>query len=199
MKVAIYCRVSTADQNLSNQERSCIQYAKSKNFEVYRVYKDIISGAKDSRPEFNEMLQDMRLYRFRCIIVTKLDRIGRSLGHLLSLFDEFNSKKVWICDLRYNDYSNKPIRNVRPMQVLVRSNKYTTKTVYYSESHFVGYNKKGELLKRKTIVPFDTTGNRGYTGVPVNCFETEEAIGRAMGRERVESWEVAGTVKRKRK
>ena len=36
----------------------------------------------------------MRQYRFRMILVTKLDRIGRSLQHLLTLFDEFKSKKV---------------------------------------------------------------------------------------------------------
>ena len=86
---------------------------------------------------------------------------------------EYNGKDVWVCDLRYNDYSNKPIRNIKPIKVAVRSNEQTTKRVYYSESHFVGYNKKGELVNSKIIVPFDTTGNRGYTGIAVNCFETE--------------------------
>ena len=36
----------------------------------------------------------MRSYKFQAIMVTKLDRIGRSLQHLLSLFDEFNNKGV---------------------------------------------------------------------------------------------------------
>ncbi len=40
------------------------------------------------------MLEDMRSYRFQAVMVTKLDRIGRSLQHLLSLFDEFNNKGV---------------------------------------------------------------------------------------------------------
>ena len=44
--------------------------------------------------EFNKLLEDMRHYRFRGIVVTKLDRIGRSLQHLLSIFDEFINKKV---------------------------------------------------------------------------------------------------------
>ena len=40
------------------------------------------------------MLADMRLYKFNAVVVSKLDRIGRSLQHLLSLMDEFNNKGV---------------------------------------------------------------------------------------------------------
>jgi len=94
MKVAIYCRVSTEEQNADKQEDICRQYCKVNNFEIFKVYKDIISGTKSSRPEFNQLLDDMRQYKFNCVMVTKLDRIGRSLQHLLSMFDEFNRKKI---------------------------------------------------------------------------------------------------------
>ena len=94
MKVAIYCRVSTEEQDVDKQEVSCLDYCKRNNIEVYKVYKDVISGKTTSRPQFNIMLEDMRLYRFNTIMVTKLDRIGRSLQHLLSLFEEFRTKGV---------------------------------------------------------------------------------------------------------
>ncbi len=94
MKVAIYCRVSTEEQDADKQEYLCQEYCQRNNIEVYKVYKDVISGTTISRPEFNQMLNDMRLYRFNTIMVTKLDRIGRSLSHLLSLFDEFKRKGV---------------------------------------------------------------------------------------------------------
>jgi DNA invertase Pin-like site-specific DNA recombinase len=94
MKVAIYCRVSTEDQNVDTQEKMCLEACKHQNLEVYKVYKDIMSGKSTSRPEFNQMLEDMRSYKFNCIMVTKLDRIGRSLQHLLSLFEEFSLKGV---------------------------------------------------------------------------------------------------------
>ena len=95
MKVAIYCRVSTEEQDADKQEIACIDYCKRNNLEVFRVYKDSnISGSKASRPNFDIMLEDMRKYNFNCIMVTKLDRIGRSLQHLLSLFDEFQKKGV---------------------------------------------------------------------------------------------------------
>ncbi len=94
MKVAIYCRVSTEEQEASKQEYICKEYCENNNFQIYKVYKDVISGASESRPAFNQLLTDMRHYKFRCIVVTKLDRIGRSLKHLLSIFDEFKTKKV---------------------------------------------------------------------------------------------------------
>lgn len=94
MKVAIYCRVSTEEQDADKQEFICQEYCKRNNFEVFKVYKDIISGKTTSRPEFNQMLIDMREYKFDMIMVTKLDRLGRSLQHLLSLFDEFSRKKI---------------------------------------------------------------------------------------------------------
>lgn len=94
MKVAIYCRVSTEDQSLDNQVKLCQKHCETKEYSIYKVYTDVISGASTSRPSFNEMLEDMRHYKFAGVVVTKLDRIGRSLQHLLSLFDEFNNKGV---------------------------------------------------------------------------------------------------------
>lgn len=94
MKVAIYCRVSTEEQDADKQEFICREYCNRNSFEIAEVYKDVISGKTTSRPSFNRLLEDMRNYRFQAVMVTKLDRIGRSLSHLLSLFDEFNRKGV---------------------------------------------------------------------------------------------------------
>ena len=94
MKVAIYCRVSTEEQHADKQEEICREYCKRLGYEVYEVYKDIISGTKSSRPRFNKLLEDMRHFKFDAIMVTKLDRLGRSLQHLLSLIDEFNKRGI---------------------------------------------------------------------------------------------------------
>jgi len=102
MKVAIYCRVSTEEQHADKQEDICLEYCRRNNLGVFKVYKDIISGSSTSRKEFNQMLEDMRSMKFKGIIVTRLDRIGRSLQHLLSLFDEFNRKKVDFISITQN-------------------------------------------------------------------------------------------------
>ncbi len=94
MKVAIYTRVSTEEQHADKQEKSLREYCLRNNYEIFAVYEDVISGTIDSRPSFNQLLEDMRRYKFNCVIVTKLDRIGRSLKHILTLFDEFNKKGV---------------------------------------------------------------------------------------------------------
>jgi len=94
MKVAIYCRVSTADQDADKQEFICKEYCQRNKHEIIKVYKDVISGTISSRPAFNQLLEDMRTYKFQGIVVVKLDRIGRSLPHLLSLFEEFNRRGI---------------------------------------------------------------------------------------------------------
>lgn len=94
MKVAIYCRVSREDQDADKQEYICREFCKRHGHEVFKVYKDVISGTTASRPKFNKLLEDMRHFNFDTILVTKLDRLGRSLQHLLSLFDEFKNKGV---------------------------------------------------------------------------------------------------------
>lgn len=95
MKVAIYCRVSTEDQFADKQEEICKEYCQRNKFEVFKVYSDVISGTTTTtRPSFNLLLEDMRNFKFDIVMVTKLDRLGRSLQHLLSLFDEFAKKKI---------------------------------------------------------------------------------------------------------
>ena len=107
MKAAIYARVSTEEQDADKQEYLCLDYAKRNNLEVFKVYKDIISGSTSSRPSFNMLLEDMRHRKFDMIIVTKLDRLGRSLQHLLSLFNEFNSRGIGFVAVTQNiDTSN---------------------------------------------------------------------------------------------
>jgi len=103
MKVAIYCRVSTEDQDVEKQVEMCREYCRRNGLEIYKVFKDAgVSGMQTSRPAFDEMLKDMRLVRFNCIMVTKLDRIGRSLQHLLSLFDEIRKKGIHFIAITQN-------------------------------------------------------------------------------------------------
>jgi putative DNA-invertase from lambdoid prophage Rac len=102
VRVALYARVSTDEQELDNQIKQLYTYCERQGLTIINVYTDVISGVKDSRPGFNKLLEDMRQYKFDQIIVTKLDRIGRSLQHLLSLFDEFNNKGIGFVSVTQN-------------------------------------------------------------------------------------------------
>ena len=101
-KVAIYCRISTDQQNLDTQERQCRDFCERMGYDVYYVYRDIISGTKSNRPAFNLLLSQMRQFEFDIIMVTKLDRIGRSLQHLLGLIEEFNQKGIFFIAITQN-------------------------------------------------------------------------------------------------
>lgn len=96
MLTAIYCRVSTKDkQSVRTQQQYLKDYAARESLEIYNVYSDVgESGSKDSRPQFDIMLRGMRDKKFKAILVYKLDRIGRSLSHLVKLFEEFSKRDI---------------------------------------------------------------------------------------------------------
>jgi len=121
MKVAIYARVSTKDQNVQTQLDLCRKHCEIVGHTIFNEYIDIgESGKKDSRPAFDEMLKYMRRYRFNAVCVYKLDRIGRSLPHLIKLFEEFEAKKVHFISVTQNiDTTTPEGRLVRNMFMML--------------------------------------------------------------------------------
>ena len=97
-RCAIYCRVSTDDQNPEHQQNALTEYAINNDYDVYRIYVDKTSGAKQSRPELNELMFDARAKKFDVVLIWKLDRLGRSLQHLLSIVHEWELKGInFVC------------------------------------------------------------------------------------------------------
>jgi len=95
-KAAIYARVSKIEgQNPQKQVKELKNYAKSKGYIIYKVYIDKISGTKSNRPALMELLKDAHDHKFNCILVWKLDRLGRSLQHLIKVVNYF---KTWNID-----------------------------------------------------------------------------------------------------
>jgi len=93
-KCAIYCRVSTSEQDPDKQADLLKTFSSQQNIKVYKVYTDVISGVKDSRPALNDLMFDMRKGLFNCILIYKLDRLGRSLQHLITILEELHKKNV---------------------------------------------------------------------------------------------------------
>ena len=102
----VYIRVSTEDQaregfSLGEQEEKLLALCKFKDLEVYKVYKDAGISAKDMehRPQFQEMLKDMKDGKINYIVAYKLDRITRSvrdLEELISVLEQYNC--FLLCD-----------------------------------------------------------------------------------------------------
>ena len=82
-KVAIYCRVSTADQSCARQEQDLLAYAARAGFEVVDIRREISSGTKDQRPERQKVMALAQDRRIDAVLVTELTRWGRSTTDLV--------------------------------------------------------------------------------------------------------------------
>jgi len=91
---AVYVRVSTEDQHPEIQIDELKDFVVLLKGVIYKVYVDKISGTRSSRPALNDLMFDMRKGLFNCVVVSKLDRLGRSLGHLITICEEFNNKGI---------------------------------------------------------------------------------------------------------
>lgn len=81
-----YCRVSTDDQSLALQ-KDALQEASCE-----KVFEDTASGSKDNRPGLKEALEFLR--EGDTLIVWRLDRLGRSLAHLIGVVHDLNQRGV---------------------------------------------------------------------------------------------------------
>lgn len=92
MKVAIYCRVSTDEQNIKQQKDYIIEWC-NKNNHTYRSYMDENQSGKISdRPEWNQLQKDVDKGEFQGIVVSKWDRITRDLLYGCQFLDWMKPK-----------------------------------------------------------------------------------------------------------
>lgn len=97
MTVAIYARVSTSGNGQSPEMQllELREYCARRGWTIVGEYVDVgYSGAKDRRPELDKLLSAARRRKFDAILCWKLDRIGRSLKHLVNLLAELEALGV---------------------------------------------------------------------------------------------------------
>jgi DNA invertase Pin-like site-specific DNA recombinase len=97
-RVALYVRVSTRkDQTVENQLIALREWARASGHAIAAEFADEgISGAKgrDKRPALDAMLKAATRREVDMVAVTALDRLGRSLPHLVSLIAELEALRV---------------------------------------------------------------------------------------------------------
>ena len=87
-RAAIYARVSTLDQEPENQLAELRQYVTARGWTAVEYVDRGVSGAKERRPALDRLIRDARRRRFDVLVCWRLDRLGRSLKHLVTLLDE---------------------------------------------------------------------------------------------------------------
>jgi DNA invertase Pin-like site-specific DNA recombinase len=83
-----YARVSTEDQDLSLQIDALVRQGIART----AIFTDKVSGAKTQRPGLTKCLQTLRSGDL--LVVWRLDRLGRSMRHLITLVDDLRSKGI---------------------------------------------------------------------------------------------------------
>jgi DNA invertase Pin-like site-specific DNA recombinase len=81
-----YGRISTSDQNASSQEDAL------KGASVDRLFIDTFTGTKASRPELDKAREQLR--DGDVLVITRLDRLGRSTKDLLTIVGDLDGKGV---------------------------------------------------------------------------------------------------------
>ena len=72
MRVALYARVSTTDQNCEMQLSDLRKMADRRGLELVEEYVDQgVSGTKDNRPELNRLMKDAKRGRFKAVLVKR--------------------------------------------------------------------------------------------------------------------------------
>src|SRR5437879_3282473 len=85
MRVALYGRVSTAEQNAAMQIEELRAYCGRRQWEIAEEFIDSgVSGSKESRPALNRLLADAKRRRFDAVLVYRYDRFARSLRQLVN-------------------------------------------------------------------------------------------------------------------
>jgi DNA invertase Pin-like site-specific DNA recombinase len=102
-RAALYARVSTTGhgQDVGLQLDELRQVAAQRGWDIAGVYEDAgVSGTKTSRPGLDRMLADAQAGKLDIVAVWKLDRLGRSLQHVLATLDQLNAQGVAFVSLR---------------------------------------------------------------------------------------------------
>jgi DNA invertase Pin-like site-specific DNA recombinase len=100
MRVVLYGRVSTAEQNAAMQIAELRAYSQRRQWEIADEFIDAgISGSKESRPALNRLLADAKRRKFDAVLVYRYDRFARSLRQLVNALAEFDALGIHFVSL----------------------------------------------------------------------------------------------------
>ena len=96
LQVACYLRVSTLSQHSENQLIELLDVCNRNKWQITEIYEETISGTKgvDERYELNRMMHDACRKKFDKVVVWSVDRLGRSMNHLVRVLSQLDDLNV---------------------------------------------------------------------------------------------------------
>jgi len=137
MKIG-YARISTREQNLDMQVIALEELGCSK------IFQEVVSGAKADRPILNNLIQQLRPNDV--LVVWKLDRLGRSLKHLVELVQELIKNEIGLCCIK------DPIDTTNPQGRLIFN-------IFASLAEF-----ERDVIRERTLAGLSAARMRGRKG-----------------------------------
>lgn len=162
IKVALYARVSTSDQNCDLQLSDLRQFSARMGWEVAEEYVDQgYSGAKASRPALDRLIADAKQRKFDVVAVWKIDRFGRSV---LNLSQQLQTLEAY------------GIRFVATSQALdTDKSNPTSRLLLHILSSVAEFER--EIIRERTVAGIAMARNRGKAlGRPRRIFRRDEAL-----------------------
>jgi DNA invertase Pin-like site-specific DNA recombinase len=150
-----YARVSTQDQHLRAQTDALKQAGCEK------IYTDQLSGASRERPGLTQALETLR--QGDTLVVWKLDRLGRSLPHLVELISELKERGVGFKSLQEN----------------LDTTSGTGKLIFHLFASLAEFER--DLIRERTLAGLAAARARGRKGGRPRVLEPKQvALVRAM-------------------
>ncbi|MEK6704613.1 MAG: recombinase family protein [Bdellovibrionota bacterium] len=109
MRVLTYSRVSTShhEQNPQVQVEELRRYCSARGWNIsHEIVDHGFQGGTDNRPGLKQLLSLVRERQVDAVVVVKMDRLFRSLKHLITTLDEFEALGILFVATKDNvDYS----------------------------------------------------------------------------------------------
>lgn len=172
MKVVLFCRVSTLQQEYDRQVNELSVLALSNGWSVEGVFAEKVSGAKKNveRAELMKMIEFVEANQIDKVLVTELSRLGRDTLQVLEVIELLNAKGISLYIQNYGIETLTPEGKVNAMsQFLItilseiaRIERSTTRERVYSGylnhrakngavGRKVGYRKSDEQMKQQYV------------------------------------------------
>ena len=115
-KVCLLCRVSTQAQDYEYQINLLTDIAKSRNWEVEKLFANKISGAKknEERSEIMGLIEYVKNNKVEKVLCTEISRLGRSTLEALKVIELLNENKVCLYLANYGLSTLDKNGNVNP-------------------------------------------------------------------------------------
>lgn len=141
-----YARVSTTLQSIDTQ----IEALKTYGVDPRNIYQEQLSANSRYRPELDKVLKF--LIKGDTLVVYKLDRLARSLEHLLKLFREFEGKEINFVSITEKLNTNTPTGKMHFQMIGVFSEFERNLISERTKEGLAIARKNGKILGRQKIL-----------------------------------------------